>query len=223
MHLKMPSPFPGMDPYLERTWRDVQGALVAFAREHLNRVLPGGLVARGDYREDAGGEKDRYLRVMSGDDGDELTRIEFVFGSTHVLSAEDAGAVSGNARNRFSVPYNTLAIFLSRSADWTMTLRPHDLPEGCRTPYGAWLRDPRFDHRLSVWPISLRDPLPVLPVPLPDLDGPVPLPLQELLDRVYDTGRYAATDYRRECVPPLAQDDATWADQLLRQAGRRCR
>ncbi|HXE54615.1 MAG TPA: DUF4058 family protein, partial [Tepidisphaeraceae bacterium] len=46
----MPSPFPGMDPYLERHWLDVHTALVADARRALNRLLPAGLVARVEER-----------------------------------------------------------------------------------------------------------------------------------------------------------------------------
>src|SRR5215207_6629613 len=42
----MPSPFPGMDPYLEAHWRDVHARLIIYARDALQGVLPGGLRAR---------------------------------------------------------------------------------------------------------------------------------------------------------------------------------
>src|SRR5215471_228835 len=42
----MPSPFPGMDPYLEAHWRDVHARLVIYASDALQRVLPSGLRAR---------------------------------------------------------------------------------------------------------------------------------------------------------------------------------
>src|SRR5216110_2599827 len=42
----MPSPFPGMDPYLEGHWRDVHASLVIYARDALQGALPGGLRAR---------------------------------------------------------------------------------------------------------------------------------------------------------------------------------
>src|SRR5215470_6964239 len=42
----MPSPFPGMDPYLEAHWRDVHAGLVIHARDALQGVLPGSLRAR---------------------------------------------------------------------------------------------------------------------------------------------------------------------------------
>lgn len=46
----MPSPFPGMDPYLERNWRDVRTDLVAMTRTALNGILPGDLVAQMEER-----------------------------------------------------------------------------------------------------------------------------------------------------------------------------
>jgi hypothetical protein len=46
----MKSPFHGMDPYLERHWRDVHLALIAETRRHLNQTLPRDLVARSDER-----------------------------------------------------------------------------------------------------------------------------------------------------------------------------
>src|SRR3954447_17091201 len=41
----MPSPFPGMDPYLEAHWRDVHARLVIYASDALQGVLPRGLRA----------------------------------------------------------------------------------------------------------------------------------------------------------------------------------
>lgn len=42
----MPSPFPGMDPYLEAHWRDVHARLIIYASDALQSVLPRGLRAR---------------------------------------------------------------------------------------------------------------------------------------------------------------------------------
>jgi hypothetical protein len=42
----MPSPFPGMDPYLEAHWRDIHAGLVVYASDALQSVIPRGLRAR---------------------------------------------------------------------------------------------------------------------------------------------------------------------------------
>jgi hypothetical protein len=46
----MKSPFPGMDPYLERHWRDVHGTFIVHARAQLTTQLGGGLRARIEQR-----------------------------------------------------------------------------------------------------------------------------------------------------------------------------
>jgi hypothetical protein len=48
--LTMPSPFPGMDPYLEAHWRDVHASLIIYARDALQGVLPAPLRARVEER-----------------------------------------------------------------------------------------------------------------------------------------------------------------------------
>jgi len=46
----MPSPFPGMDPYLEAHWRDIHARLIIYASDALQGVLPGSLRARVEER-----------------------------------------------------------------------------------------------------------------------------------------------------------------------------
>src|SRR5689334_4717246 len=42
----MPSPFPGMDPYLEAHWRDVHASLVVYSSDAIQGLLPRSLRAR---------------------------------------------------------------------------------------------------------------------------------------------------------------------------------
>src|SRR3954452_10599825 len=46
----MPSPFPGMDPYLEGHWRDVHASLIIYIRDALQDSLPAELRARVEER-----------------------------------------------------------------------------------------------------------------------------------------------------------------------------
>jgi hypothetical protein len=58
----MPSPFPGMDPYLEPHWLDVHTSLVSGARDALNRQLPADLIASAEERIAVEGDsEDRLL------------------------------------------------------------------------------------------------------------------------------------------------------------------
>jgi hypothetical protein len=70
--------------------------------------------------------------------------------------------------------------------------------------------------RLGIWPISVRDALSLIPVPLdPEIPDAV-LDLRSSIDRVYNEGRYAEQlDYGIPPKPPLVEPDATWARELL--------
>lgn len=46
----MKSPFPGMDPYLEKHWRDVHAGLIIYSRDQIQDQLPGGLRCRVEER-----------------------------------------------------------------------------------------------------------------------------------------------------------------------------
>lgn len=77
-------------------------------------------------------------------------------------------------------------------------------------------------HRPStceLYAIDLRDPLPVIAVPLRQLDSDVLLDLQTLIEHVYRTGRFPI-DYDDPCDPPLEGDDAVWARALLDATGK---
>jgi hypothetical protein len=71
----------------------------------------------------------------------------------------------------------------------------------------------------GVWPISVRQPLPTLPVPLLRPDPPVQLDLNQALRTAYRRAHYdLRIDYRAECDPPLSAADAEWAAMLVAQS-----
>ena len=72
----------------------------------------------------------------------------------------------------------------------------------------------------SVWPISVRQPLPTIPIPLLHPDPPVPLDLGQALRTAYERARYdLRVDYREPPVPPLSSADASWAAALIGPSG----
>ena len=74
--------------------------------------------------------------------------------------------------------------------------------------------------RSSVWPISVRQPLPTVPIPLLPPDPPVPLELGQALRTAYERARYdLRVDYHKPPVPPLSPADAAWAEALLGPLG----
>jgi hypothetical protein len=78
-------------------------------------------------------------------------------------------------------------------------------------------RRPRGD----VYSWTIRDPLPTLPIPLRGDDPDAHIDLGPLVNRVYDTGRYALRLRRRPPLPesaPLHPDDREWAEAVARSS-----
>jgi hypothetical protein len=71
----------------------------------------------------------------------------------------------------------------------------------------------------QIFPVGLRDWLPCIPVPLKQGEEEVPLDLQFVFNRAYDTGPYrrGAVDYAKlPPAPRLDPEDAAWAAELTR-------
>jgi hypothetical protein len=69
---------------------------------------------------------------------------------------------------------------------------------------------------------NVRDPLLRVGIPLRPPDTDVVLDLPAVFQRVYDTGAYhRLAHYAGPAAPPLANADAAWADDLLRERGYR--
>jgi hypothetical protein len=67
----------------------------------------------------------------------------------------------------------------------------------------------------GIWPIQLRDRLPLIPIPLKEGESDATLDLQQVLHRVYDSSGYADYIYTNSPEPTLSAADAAWAEQLI--------
>jgi len=72
-----------------------------------------------------------------------------------------------------------------------------------------------------IYPAMIAVMLPCIPIPLREGQPEVPLDLQFVFNRAYDSGPYwrGAVDYSRPPRPPLAAPWDTWADERVRAAG----
>lgn len=260
----MPSPFPGMDPYLEAHWLDVHTKMVTYAADALNNRLPDDLIARTEERvaiESGAGTASIFgpdVRVFEGiglpppkgssasvaelapyrlialvepiterfieiiDTGGErlVTIIEFV--SPTNKRGKGLEAFVQKRDEMLSGGINVVEIDLTRTGNWVELLRPHVCPPAALSAYRAVIRVGGKSNAAYLHPFPLREPLPTIKIPLRHGENPAELPLGALLQQAYDNGRYGRTlDYKQSPTPPLEGEDAQWADQLLRGAGRR--
>jgi hypothetical protein len=112
---------------------------------------------------------------------------------------------------------NTVEIDLLRAGERPLPIEPERVPPTHRSAYQAWTWRASDARRLAIFRVSLRERLPAIPIPLRSTDADVILDLQPILDQCYRNGGYDDIDYRVPPAPPLAEDDAVWADALLRE------
>lgn len=262
----MPSPFPGMDPYLERHWGDVHSSLVIYARDRLQSTLPRDLRARVEERvfvespevntrafipdvRIVEGRRRKEVLVPSLSavavaepiivwTDDEVTEgyieiREKAPGRRIVTAIEflsPSNKLPGLGRKKFLAKRDELLeggvslveIDLVREGKRPYPVGLSSLLPAQRTEYQVWVRRGWNAARVEVYPVPLRESLPVIRIPLRQTDADVHLDLQALIAESYAKGDYDDDiDYKAEPEPPLSREDARWADAILRKAGHR--
>ena len=254
----MPSPFPGMDPYLEQSdWVSVHVHLGVEIARFLSPLLRPKYYARaervyvlstGDPDQDAERRRPDISVRSTGSNAlatgsgvglvEPPLRVSVAIPESvpqitvEVRDVEERSLVTaieilsasnkrGTGREEYLVKRNRLLasgshlmeLDLIRSGLRMPTITP--LPSD---PYLVLLS--RVDQRpiADVWPISIRSPLPTVPVPLSIGDPDVALELQTIMDTLYDTYAYdLEINYDAVLTRPLPGADAAWAAERIRQ------
>jgi hypothetical protein len=259
----MNSPFPGMDPYLERFWGDIHTTFLVYARDQINEQLPSDLQARVEETVflDAGDATARCVypdvqvveepavafappatataaqpRIVAVPSEQPIARhIEIVeyHGGGRVVTAIEmlspANKIPEIGRQRYLDKQhdyvlggaNLVEIDLLRSGRRLVAFPAEDIPEDCRTPYLICVRRANKPLQVEFYPVTLRERLPNIRIPLRPPDADILLQLQPLIDQCYRNGRYNKINYQEPPRPALSEDDERWADVLLREKGLR--
>jgi hypothetical protein len=112
---------------------------------------------------------------------------------------------------------SVVEIDLLRGGGWALPdrslLKP--VPAG-RVCYHVCVTRPPWVTRHEFYVLPLRERLPAIRVPLRRSDPDVALDLQLLIDACYERGRYASViDYAKPLNPPLPEEEAAWAREIL--------
>jgi hypothetical protein len=162
----------------------------------------------------------RYARLEIRTVGDEvlITAIELLSPANKRSGAEGADAYEKKRQELFRSEAHLLEIDLLRNGRRSQTARP--LPNN---PYFVLLSRAERRPRLEVWPLSLRTPIPRVPVPLRRPDPDVALDITAALQQIYASARYERRiNYRDDPPPPdFTDDDLAWLDAHLRERGLR--
>jgi hypothetical protein len=94
--------------------------------------------------------------------------------------------------------------------------RTANLPRIHDCEYQVYLSRATDRRRAQIWPISLRDRLPAISIPLRTTDPDATLDLQTALNAAIERGSYDLdTDYSKDPVPPLTAEQSAWVKQVL--------
>jgi len=212
----MPSPFPGMDPFIEdQEWDDFHVAWHVVVSELLGAALEPRYVARIERREYlkrfAGPQERRetYLLIREVPSLDIVTVIEALSPANKRTTSDGRAQYLKERQGILQSRANLVELDLLRGGQ---RLPVAGMPAG---DYFAVVSRANDRTRMHLYAWTIRDRLPTLPIPLKAGEPEVPLDLQQVFTTVYDRARYhLSLRYTAKLSPPLDMADAAWLDEL---------
>jgi Protein of unknown function (DUF4058) len=263
----MPSPFPGVDPYLEgqHFWEDFRASFLTYLRDALNDVLPDRYVAQLGERfrlvelserkarsvrpdvavvEQAGRPKRRA--AIRGRTGGTMTlepvtiplptvetEVQEVWieirrrtgrAPVSVIELLSPTIKTGDGFADYKTKRNSLIRQRVHLIEIDLLLGGRRLPMGKALPPGdfyALVSRAQQRPQSEVYAWSVRDPLPVIPIPLAKPDPDIMADLGAVFATTYDRGRYARLlDYRLSPTTLRSHASRPWAEKTARSARR---
>ncbi len=161
-----------------------------------------------------------YLQVLEVGTDRVVTTIE-VLSATNKKPGDGSRQYRQKQRELEVAGIGLVEIDLLRDGQRVLRVPENTLQSRLRTQYRVCVTRGWQQSRVLYYAIGLRSRLPAIKIPLRQTDEDAIIELQPLIEQAYRNGRYSSIDYREECRPPLAGEDAVWANDLLHAAGRR--
>lgn len=255
----MPSPFPGMDPYLEHPalWPDVHHELISVAREllfaqlrpryfvqiderlyltndndaareliipdiRIRKVRPGpsrggtALMAAPGLQLAYGFEfevHESYLKLVDRESNNVITVIEILSPANKIKNSAAQRDYDDKRKDVLSGGTHFVEIDLLREG---VPIVSPDLAPMREYMAQVW-RFPKGELKPTrwAWPMSIREPLKAIPIPVRPEDPDAVLDLQRMLDIAYERAGYELrVNYTRPPVPRLEGEVAEWAREI---------
>lgn len=156
-----------------------------------------------------------YIEIRDRDGGQVVTVIEFLspankvggVGQTKYLEKQDQ-----ILRSHASL----VEIDLVRTGNYVMAAPRAGITDELLDDYLTCISPGSARSRFELYPMPIRQRLPILPIPLRPTDKRITLDLQQLLDHAYVAGRYDDTNYSAPPPVPLKPEDSIWAAGLVK-------
>ncbi|HTU19143.1 MAG TPA: DUF4058 family protein [Gemmataceae bacterium] len=223
----MPSPFPGMDPYLEddALWPVFHHQLVMC----LYQILLPGLVdryrarvnqrhyvteqalftsvVREEHHED-------YIEIRQRADGRLITLVDVV-SPTNKLNSTGRSAYLTKRCESKTANANLVELDLVLQGQPTLEYSRDGLPDW---DYAVTVTRSTQPERYEIYTSTLQKRLPRFRLPLAADDRDTVLDLHTAFTRCYDQGSFAAKiDYSKDPSTPLIDEDRKWLHEVLKQ------
>jgi len=250
----MPSPFPGMNPYLEQedAWHDFHERFMPSVADRVAAQVDPHYIVKIDehvYIHEMSREDQRFLgradvAISQRRPGEQqpgpavldapmecclptvdIERVSFV----EILDRQHRQLVTliellspankrpGPDREQYLTKRNEILASPAHFLEIDLLRGGHRMPgEGMpHCDYCVLLSRLETRPRAGIWPVGLRERLPVIPVPLRHPDPDAQLDLQAVLHDIYDRARYGTYIYDGLPNPTLTADDSAWARQFM--------
>lgn len=222
----MPSPFPGMDPYLEGhdVWPAFHHQLVTC----LYQILLPGLVDR--YRARVGYRRytteqalftsiireehqEEYIEIRQRNEGRLITLLDVVSPANRTTAAGRQAYLDKRREGKQSGA-NLVEIDLIVQGQPMLDYSRENMPEW---DFAVTVTRSAQPERYEVYTATIQKRLPRFRMPLAGDDRDTVVDLQVAFSRSYDQGGFAQKiDYQRDPAAPLEDEDRQWLDDLLK-------
>jgi Protein of unknown function (DUF4058) len=202
----MPSPFPGMDPYLEAPefWSEVHNRMIVAIADDLSAKL------RPRYRVAIEYElpeemRESYLEVREAATGRVVTIIELLSPKTkrqQVLASAIHFVEIDLLRRGKHFPLGQQQV---AKQYYVLVARGDDLRS---------VKDQRRPNA-DLYPFTLREAMPSFALPLEGRDAEPVVVLQEIFNGVYDRAGFDLAINYRQPIRSLSGEDAVWVEEIV--------
>ncbi|HVS40013.1 MAG TPA: DUF4058 family protein [Gemmataceae bacterium] len=221
----MPSPFPGMDPYLEDAalWPAFHHQLVMCLYQIL---LPGladryrARIGQRRYRVEPSPEapqeerQEDFLEIRQRSDGKLLTLVDVV-SPANKTTASGRAAFLDQRREAKNAGASIVEIDLVLQGQPTLEYSRDGLPDW---DYAVTTTRSTQAERYEIYTATLQKRLPRFRLALASDDRDLVCDLHTAFTRCYDQGGFASQiDYTRDPSTPLSEEDRRWLQEVLKQ------
>jgi hypothetical protein len=223
----MPSPFPGMDPYLEddTLWPVFHHQLVMCLYQILLPSLPDRYRARVNQRHYVTEQAlftsvvreehhEDYIEIRQRSDGRLVTLVDAV-SPTNKLNTAGRSAYLAKRCEAKSANASLVEVDLVLQGQPTLEYSRDGLPDW---DYAVTVTRSTQPERYEIYTATLQKKLPRFRLPLAADDRDTVLDLHTAFTRCYDQGGFAAKiDYTKDPSTPLNDEDRQWLQGVLKQ------